>query len=276
MSNTHLSEGYALGRSDSETRRLVLQHQIYGPLTRQFLTGAGITAGMRVLDVGSGAGDVALTLAELVGPQGRVVGVDMNGDILETAASRAAAAGWNNIRFERGDADDIDEGGFDAVVGRWVLMYVADPVDHLRRMAARLRPGGVLAFQEGVLSQPVPPYPPVPLHEQLLGWMTPPPGSPGPDPEMGLKLYRTFLEAGLPAPRLRCDTPLGGGVDWPGYEYVAATFRSLLPFLESLGVVPQGDVDVDTLADRLRDEVVEPHGVQFLPPLIGAWAFSQR
>jgi 2-polyprenyl-3-methyl-5-hydroxy-6-metoxy-1,4-benzoquinol methylase len=67
---------YALGRSAAETRRLIAQHQIYGPITRRFLTAAGVSAGMRVLDLGSGAGDVALLLADLVGPQGRVVGVD--------------------------------------------------------------------------------------------------------------------------------------------------------------------------------------------------------
>ena len=50
-------DSYALGRSDAETRRLILQHQLYGRFTRQFLTAAGITAGMKVLDVGSGAGD---------------------------------------------------------------------------------------------------------------------------------------------------------------------------------------------------------------------------
>ena len=88
------SDGYVLGRSDAETRRLIVQHQLYGPFTRQFLTAAGITAGMKVLDVGSGAGDVALLLAELVGPQGRVVGVDTNAEILDTAASRVQAAGW--------------------------------------------------------------------------------------------------------------------------------------------------------------------------------------
>jgi hypothetical protein len=67
------ADGYALGRSDAETRRLILQHQLYGPFTRQFLTAAGITAGMKVLDVGSGAGDVALLLADLAGPAGRAL-----------------------------------------------------------------------------------------------------------------------------------------------------------------------------------------------------------
>jgi predicted methyltransferase len=65
------ADSYVLGRSDSETRRLIVQHQLYGPFTRQFLTAAGITAGMKVLDVGSGAGDVALLLADLVGPRAR-------------------------------------------------------------------------------------------------------------------------------------------------------------------------------------------------------------
>ncbi len=71
------------------SRRLIAQHHLYGSFTRQFLTAAGITAGMKVLDVGSGAGDVALLL---VGPQGRVVGVDTNADILTVARARVRAA----------------------------------------------------------------------------------------------------------------------------------------------------------------------------------------
>jgi SAM-dependent methyltransferase len=93
------ADSYALGRSEAETRRLIVQHQLYGPLTRQFLTAAGVTAGMKILDVGSGAGDVALLLAELVGPQGQVVGVDTNAAILDTGRSRVEAAGWTTVRF---------------------------------------------------------------------------------------------------------------------------------------------------------------------------------
>jgi ubiquinone/menaquinone biosynthesis C-methylase UbiE len=65
------ADSYALGRSDAETRRLILQHQLYGSFTRQFLTAAGITAGMKVLDVGSGAGDAALLLATWSAPRVR-------------------------------------------------------------------------------------------------------------------------------------------------------------------------------------------------------------
>jgi SAM-dependent methyltransferase len=267
------SDGYVLGRSDAETRRLIVQHQLYGPFTRQFLTAAGVTAGMKVLDVGSGAGDVALLLAELVGPQGRVVGVDTNAGILDTAASRVQAAGWTTVVFHEGDALQLDlDEDFDAVVGRWVLQYLPDPAALLRRTRRWLRPGGIVAFQEIDLSSPPRAYPTGPLHEQVVRWTTPPPGLPGPDPEMGPKLFGTFLAAGLPAPQVRRDAPVGGGPGWPGYGYVADTVRSLLPFLERVGAVKREEVAIETLEDRLRAEVVGQDGIQFLPAIVGAWA----
>jgi hypothetical protein len=94
----------------------------------------------------------------------------------------------------------------------------------------------------------------------VVRWTTPPPGRPGPDPEMGLKLFKAFLDAGLPAPQLRRDVPVGGGPAWPGYASVAATVRRLLPFLERAGAVSAEEVGQD--------------GVQLLPAIVGAWARS--
>jgi SAM-dependent methyltransferase len=265
-------DDYALGRSDAETRRLILQHQIYGSLTREFLVAAGISAGMKILELGSGAGDLALLLAELVGPQGSVLGVDMNADILGVARQRVDAAGWTNVLLEHHDVLRHDPGDdFDAVVGRWFLMYLPDPSKVLHKARAWVRPGGVVAFQEGDLRNGVRPYPPAPFHEQAMRWTTPPPDAPGPDVEMGLKLYRTFVDAGLPAPQLRLAAPIGGGPDWPGYAYLAETLNSLLPFLERVGAVRPGEIAIDTTEDRLRDEIVARTGVQILPALIGAW-----
>ena len=93
---------YPLGRTDAETRRLILQHQIYSPLTRQFFTSAGIGRGMKVLDLGSGAGDVALLCADLVGPHGQVVGVDGNGAILDFARRSRPCRGLGKRRVRRG------------------------------------------------------------------------------------------------------------------------------------------------------------------------------
>jgi SAM-dependent methyltransferase len=267
------SDAYALGRSAAETQRLIRQAQIYGPLTRRLFASAGITAGMKVLDVGSGAGDVALLLTELVGPRGAVVGVETNATILETARARVRAAGWTNVTFLEGDVQSVSlDEDFDAVVGRWILMYLPDPVAVLHRLLRRLQPGGIVAFQENDFTYPPTTFPPAPLHQQLVRWTTPPPDSGGPDQRMGSKLYRTYLDAGLPMPQLRLDAPIGGGEDWPGYAYVADTVRSLLPMLEQMGVATPEEVGVDTLADRLREEVVDQRGVQMLPIVVGAWA----
>jgi ubiquinone/menaquinone biosynthesis C-methylase UbiE len=119
--NSDTTDTYALGRSEAETQRLIRQGQLYDPFTRHFLAEAGITAGMKVLDLGSGAGDVALVVADLVGPRGVVVGVDMNAAILDLARARAQAVGWTNITFLAGEASQLALAtDFDAVVGRWV------------------------------------------------------------------------------------------------------------------------------------------------------------
>ena len=266
-------DAYPLGRSDAETRRLILQHQIYSPITRQFLTAAGITRGMKVLDLGSGAGDVAMLCADLVGPQGTVVGIDANASILDFARHRVDATGWRNVEFRQGDISDVDlPHDFDAVVGRWVLMYVEEPARLLRQVAAHLRPGGIVAFQESAnLRAAVQTYPSTPTHDEIVRWMNPPVAPPMPVFDMGLRLYRTFVDAGLDTPELRHDAPIGGGLDWPGYAYVRGVVRSLLPFMEQIGAVTAEEVDVDRLEARLRDEALAYDAVQVLPTVIGAW-----
>ena len=267
------SDTYVLGRGEAETRRLILQHQIYGPITRRFLSAAGIGTGMKVLDVGSGAGDVALLLAELVGPTGRVVGLDLDNDVVETARARVASAGWGNVTFLCGDAlqTPLDR-DFDAVTGRWFLMYQPRPAELVRHLASRLVPGGIVAFQENDFTYPPSVLPPTELSRQIQKWSVPPPGGPGPDTRMGSRLFRVFLEAGLPSPQLHVEAPVGGGPDWPGYDYVAATLRNLLPALQQgMGIDP-AEVDIDTLAARMRDDVLTRQAVQMLPIIFGAWA----
>ena len=273
------STGWPGGRVDGVdgwTRRLILQHQIYGPLTRRLFVAAGITTGMRVLDLGSGAGDVALLLAELVGPTGSVVGVDADPAVLGVARARADAAGLTNVTFrcgdiERLDVEDESDHGFDAVAGRWILMHLADPVGALRRAAAHLSPGGIVAAQESDYGSRRVADPPAPLHGWLAERLPSPPGPPGFDPGVGLGLHRVFLQAGLPAPRLCLEAPVGGGPDWPGFRYLAETVRSILPHLERSGALTAEEVDIDTLEARLRTDVVELDGVQLLPPVVGAW-----
>ncbi|HXY84755.1 MAG TPA: methyltransferase domain-containing protein, partial [Gaiellaceae bacterium] len=80
---------YALGHSEHELRRLSVQAKLVDPITRRFLVEAGIGPGMRVLDIGSGVGDVAFLVAGLVGEEGEVVGTDRSAEALTVARERA-------------------------------------------------------------------------------------------------------------------------------------------------------------------------------------------
>ena len=265
---------YALGHSEEERRRLTEQDVFLGGLTRRLFSEAGVGPGMRVLDVGCGVGDVSLLAASLVGPEGEVVGVDTDPLALAHATERVSALGSTNIAFVEGDirALEFDE-TFDAVVGRFVLMYLADPVAVLRRVGGHVRPGGVVAFQEyhfadGSLSQPR-----AALWERTGELLLETFRRAGTEMGMGLKMYGAFSAAGLPAPDIRVERPAGGGSEYPGYGYVAGVLRSLLPMAEKLGVVASvEEVGIETLHERLREEVVALGGVVTLPSIVGAWS----
>lgn len=267
-------DDYLLGRNEAETRRLIRQGEFQRLATQRFLSGAGIGPGMRVLDVGSGAGDVALIAGELVGPSGEVVGVDIDPDVLETARTRVQAAGRPWISFVVGDLSCVDlEGSFDAVIGRLVLIYQPDPVATLRALASRLRSSGIVAFQEyNFAPESLIEYPATPLWEQVWDWIMETLGRDGIATYAGYELYRLYQAAGLPAPQLDLAAGIGGGPDWGGYEYAAMTLRSLLPAAEKLGIVTAGKAEIDTLAERLRAETLSIGGIVKTPDLVGAWA----
>lgn len=103
---------------------------------------------MRVLDLGSGSGDVAVLAAEAMGPDGYVVGTDRDPRAVERA--RRWTADRPNVEFRECDVTSLDGivGKFDAVVGRALLMYLPDPAASLRAAATRVRPGGVVCMHE--------------------------------------------------------------------------------------------------------------------------------
>lgn len=264
---------YALGHSEEEKRRLQQQGDIFRPFTMRFLQEAGIAEGMKVLDVGMGAGDVALLMAHLVGPKGYVVGIDVNGSVLETARQRASAAGYKNMSFVHDDIRSAELAqDFDAVVGRAVLMYMGEPVEVLRKAATHTCSSGIIAFHEMDFTASFEALPASPTIDKAWSWLMEVVHRTGMERNMGFKLRNTFLNAGLPEPRMGMDALLGGGTDFGGYEYLANTIRSFLPFMEAAGIATVEEVDIDTLANRMRSEVVGANGVVKTQTWVGAWA----
>jgi ubiquinone/menaquinone biosynthesis C-methylase UbiE len=121
---------YLFKHSPAETERLVRQAEMLRPITQRLLTNAGVRSSMHVVDVGCGPGDVTMLAAELVGPRGRVVGIDRNSDIVDIARRRASERGFTNVDFIQGDAENLDKkADFDAAVCRYVLIHQVDPAD---------------------------------------------------------------------------------------------------------------------------------------------------
>jgi ubiquinone/menaquinone biosynthesis C-methylase UbiE len=265
---------YLMDRGEHETQRLISVANVLNPSTRRMLHDAGIAEGMRVLDVGTGAGDVALLAAELVGPTGRVVGLDQDPQILRTAFARAQAAGLDTVSFVAGDCRTATRvGRFDAIVGRLVLMYLAEPAEAVSNLADQLTPGGVIAFQDFNLSpESCRTSPPVRLWQQAWGWVVDTAARAGIPAEAGFGLRRTFLSAGLAEPAMRLESYVGGGPDAFAYTWMAESVRSMLPLILRFGVAADDEVDIDSLADRLRAETLAVDGVGKGPDLVSAWS----
>jgi len=265
---------YPLVQTEDEFERLIEQGQFYGELTERVLLAAGIREGMRVLDVGCGAGDVSFLLARLVGPSGSVFGVDRSSAAIGSAQKRASGAGLTNVTFaEKELSSFVASVPFDAVVGRFVLIYQTDPVAVLRHAVSQVRRGGIVAFQETDCSRwPPARLPGSPLLARVSDWFEQTYMALGAEMQMGMKLPSVFRQAGLPTPHTRVESRLVTEADSPYYRLIAEFVRALLPTMEGLGVAVATEVDVSTLEQRLRAEVRALGTVALTPPLVGAWA----
>jgi SAM-dependent methyltransferase len=262
---------YVLGHSEIELRRLAMQSAFWGELTEEVLLRAGIGPGMHVLDIGSGAGDVAFIAARMVGPSGSVLGIDRSEDAVKRASARAAADGLSWCRFSVADVQALEvDQRFNAVVGRLVLMHVNDPARTLRSLVRHLRPSGIVAFHEIVLNT-IRSVPPLPTVARVTQWVVTAFERAGVEVDMGLKLDATFRAAGLPPPQCFAAARPVAGPDSAGYAVFAAVTRSLLPLIEKFGIATAAEVDIDTLADRLRDETAAANACWLSPVLVGAW-----
>jgi ubiquinone/menaquinone biosynthesis C-methylase UbiE len=266
---------YELGSDETELARLELQGRALAPATRSILVEAGIRTGMRVLDLGSGAGDVTFVAGELVGPEGSVTGLDRSPEALTRARARADQRGLMNVEFQEGDINEPAPGGpFDAITGRLILMYVPDPAVVLKQQATVLRTGGLLIPIEFDITT-AQAFPPTRLVRQVSGWVAETFRRSGIHTSLGRQLWKVLIEAGLRPRGMIGSQPHFGPTDPGGAALLSGVARTVMPLMERTGVATADEVNPETLFERLSRELVANRAVFAHPMLLSAWGTNE-
>jgi SAM-dependent methyltransferase len=156
---------YVLGTGLDETVRLGLQHRLWSAAAHEAWERAQIRPGQTVLDLGCGPGYASLDMAELVGPGGRVIGIDESAIFLKQLQEQAAGRRLANVERVLGDVQELESAltsagvmapagpagpkpFLDLTYARWVFCFVSDPEKVLRGVADLTRPGGRIVVQD--------------------------------------------------------------------------------------------------------------------------------
>ena len=264
---------YVLGSEAEELERLDRQAASIERPTRQLLQAAGISPGMRALDLGTGLGHVARMLGELVGPTGAVVGLDNAAGVLEAARQQTKAAGAGHVTFAQGDVTTWRaEAPFDVIAGRLLLFHVADPVAVVRHHVQNLRPGGLFVaidFDIGSCRT----EPPVAYAEEVIRWVRTAFRAAGAWPHIGARLGVILEDSGLTRITsfgLQPYVPARAGA---GAVLLAAVTRTLAPSIIQHGIASEAELDLPNLQRRLQETTRAADAVILLPTVSGAWGY---
>jgi SAM-dependent methyltransferase len=190
---------YLLGTHDEEVSRLALQHSVWRPRALDAWRRAGFTLGQVLVDVGCGPGHASLDLAEIVGPSGRVVAVDRSRRFLHALEQACRRRGLANIEPLELDLDEAVLPAFraDGAWCRWVFAFLRRPRDLLARVAAALKPGGVLVAHEYLDYSTWRLAPRVPEFEEFVRLVMEAWRASGGEPDIGLELPLWLEELGF-------------------------------------------------------------------------------
>jgi SAM-dependent methyltransferase len=242
---TNANDTYVFDQAwQRELERLRLLEALFDPASRRYLAAVGVGPGWRCLEVGCGAGGVALWLADRVGPEGGVVATDLDPRFLE-------GHGRPNLEVRRHDllSDPLEPGGFDLVHARAVVMHVADRERALAHLVAALKPGGWLVLEDvhfggaaaALLARYTVSAAEVPAWERLWRAAAAVFVAAGADPSFGERLPAALLGAGLEEVGAEVHAPLVAG--GPAAGFIPLSVEHLRPRLLALGLATEAELE---------------------------------
>jgi SAM-dependent methyltransferase len=259
------SGNYPIESRAGEIERLLIQSAAMAPDTSTLLSLIGVREGWSCLDVGCGPGGITRPLSRLAGPNGRVVGLDMNSDFLEHA--RVDSPG--NVEFRHGDAykTDLPPGSFDLVHMRFVASTAGAPARLLQEAIRLARPGGTIALQEPDGSS-LNCYPPHPAWERLKAALLGAFSGVGADLQLARRLYALARQAGLEDVQYRPFLIGVRSMD-PMVDYLPSTVESLRSTVTRLGLLSEAEFP-EVLAE-CRNHLRQPDTIFTMYTVAQVW-----
>lgn len=274
MGTTQITERgstYSLGHTPREYERLRTQARIWEDATARVFDQVGVRRGGSCLDAGCGPGETMRMLAERVGPEGRVLGMDADTSIGILAVEMLHRTGNRQCGFHTHDltaAEPVPGAPFDLVYARLLLFHVPQRVAVLERLWDAVAPGGHLVVQDYDL-RTASVLPDLASFAEVGRVIFGAFGAAGADISVGARLTRLFEEAGVGVPD---GTDVTGRIEplGTGSAMFANVFRSLLPVALAHGITTE-DAAAATLAAFGDDAAQFADSPMTWPLMIGAW-----
>ena len=257
---------YVLGTHDAELVRLGFQHRVWSAQAFACWERAGFGPRQTLLDVGCGPGYAALDLAQLVGPGGRVIAVDVSARFIDYFKTQLTSAGATNIEARLVDVEHLDlpAASIDGAYARSVLCFVADPEAVIAGVARALKPGAVFAVQDYHNYHALTLAPRSPIFDRVVEAVDASWRQRGGDPDIAGRLPAIMARHGLAVreitPITRVARPGSALWNWP-----ATFFVNYVPILVEMGLLSADDQRVFESEWSARSK--DPHTFLVTPPM---------
>ena len=270
MTGEELARTHYIIRGGIEGReRLRVLSRVMRPTTLSLFQRVGVCPGMVCLDVGCGGGDVSFDIARLVGPAGRVVGVDIDEIKIEIARGEAVAQQIANIEFRFANIDEIEpEAEFDFAYSRFVLSHLRDPATALAKIRRAIRPGGIVVVADtdfrGQFCDPDSPalWRFVDLFTQTLKHR-------GGDANIGPRLPRLLSENGFEG--VQINVVQAAGLDGDVKLLTPLTMENIAGAVLAEGLASRAEIE--QIVAELYDFARTPGAVGSTPRVVETWGF---
>lgn len=262
---------YALGHQPEEYDRLRAQARMWEAAAGRIFDRVGLARGASCLDAGCGPGETMRSMAERVGPTGRVLGLDRDPSLGALAVEMLQGEGHSQCSFREHDFSAgaaVPGGPFDLIYTRLVLFHLPQRVEVLSRLWDAVAPGGHLIAADFDFRS-IGAVPDLASISEVSRVITEAFLVVGADVHIGIRLPELFLRAGIGAPD---GTDVAGRLDTlpAGRAMLARIFRSVLPVALAHGITTE-DAAAATLAAAEEDAARHPDGQIMWPSLVTVW-----